>query len=194
MTPRIHSRRIQVPRILERQQLRSRNLSICTDRPLGRSRPECATFLSARPNLDPQWSLFMVDVHTCEQRSRNMSAIRGKDTRPELSVRSILHTLGYRFRLHRKDLPGRPDIVLPGYGAIIFVHGCFWHCHRCRFGRVQPATRSEFWTAKRQSNVDRDRRNNKALRKLGWRVMVIWECEVKAPEKIRARLSRFLGE
>jgi DNA mismatch endonuclease (patch repair protein) len=136
----------------------------------------------------------MVDVHTREQRSRNMAAIRGRDTKPEIRVRTLLHSLGYRFRLHRKDLPGKPDIVLPKHGAVIFVHGCFWHCHRCRFGRVQPTTRAEFWTSKRQSNVDRDHRNKKALRKLGWRIMVIWECEVKATEKIKVRLSRFLDK
>ncbi|MGA3262412.1 MAG: DNA mismatch endonuclease Vsr [Terracidiphilus sp.] len=136
----------------------------------------------------------MVDVHTPEQRSRNMAAIRGKDTKPEIFVRTLLHSLGYRFRLHRKNLPGKPDIVLPKHKAVIFAHGCFWHCHNCRFGRVQPATRSEFWTAKRLSNVERDRRNKAALKTLGWRVMVVWECEVKNLEKIKARLFRFLEE
>lgn len=136
----------------------------------------------------------MVDVHTPEQRSRNMAAIRGKNTKPEICVRTLLHSLGYRFRLHREDLPGKPDIVLPRHNAVIFVHGCFWHCHRCRFGRVRPATRSEFWTNKRRSNVERDLRNKSALRKLGWRVIVIWECELKKQEKIEIRLSRFLEE
>jgi DNA mismatch endonuclease (patch repair protein) len=136
----------------------------------------------------------MVDVHTTEQRSRNMAAIRGKDTKPEICVRTLLHSLGYRFRLHRKDLPGKPDIVLPRHKAVIFVHGCFWHCHNCRFGRVQPVTRSEFWTVKRQSNVDRDHRNKTALRALGWHVMVIWECETKRLEKIEARLTNYLAE
>jgi DNA mismatch endonuclease (patch repair protein) len=136
----------------------------------------------------------MVDVHTPEQRSRNMSAIRGKDTIPEISVRTLLHSLGYRFRLHRKNLPGKPDIVLPKHKAVVFVHGCFWHCHNCRFGRVQPATRSGFWTAKRLSNVERDRRNKAMLKTLGWRVMVVWECEVKNQDKIKVRLFRFLEE
>lgn len=134
----------------------------------------------------------MVDVHTPEQRSRNMAAIKGKNTKPEVFVRALLHSLGYRFRLHRKELPGKPDIVLPKHKAAIFVHGCFWHCHNCRFGRVQPATRAEFWTAKRQSNVDRDHRNKAALRALGWRVMVIWECQIRQPKKVEARVRSFL--
>ena len=106
----------------------------------------------------------MADVHTPEQRSYNMSRIRGRDTKPELIVRSIVHQMGFRFRLHRKDLPGKPDLVLPGRGKIIFVHGCFWHMHRCRYGRVVPKTNAEFWQAKRQGNMDRDRRNRRALR------------------------------
>lgn len=121
-----------------------------------------------------------------------MAAIKGKNTKPEILVRTLLHSMGFRFRLHRKELPGKPDIVLPKYNAVIFVHGCFWHCHNCRFGRVQPATRSEFWTAKRQSNVDRDRRNKVALRALGWRVMAIWECETKTANKVEARVRNFL--
>jgi DNA mismatch endonuclease (patch repair protein) len=135
----------------------------------------------------------MTDVHTPEQRSRNMAAIRGKNTTPEIAVRSLLHLLGYRFRLHRKDLPGKPDIVLPRHNAVIFVHGCFWHCHACRYGRVKPATRADFWAAKRQSNVDRDRRNRAALRKLGWRVLVLWECEIANPDRLRSRLLKFFS-
>lgn len=134
----------------------------------------------------------IVDVHTPEQRSRNMAAIRGKDTAPEIGVRKLLHSLGYRFRLHRSDLPGKPDIVLKKYRTVIFVHGCFWHCHDCRFGSVTPATRAEFWSAKRQSNVDRDRRNRKALKALGWRALVVWECEMKSLETVKRRLIRFL--
>jgi DNA mismatch endonuclease, patch repair protein len=134
----------------------------------------------------------MVDVHTKEQRSRNMSAIRGKNTKPEICVRSLLHSMGYRFRLHRKDIPGKPDIVLPGYNAVVFVHGCFWHCHECRFGAVRPATRSGFWAEKRQSNVARDLRNKLALEALGWRVMVVWECQTKDLNPLRAQLAAFL--
>jgi DNA mismatch endonuclease (patch repair protein) len=121
-----------------------------------------------------------------------MSAIHGKDTKPEIRVRSLLHALGYRFRLHRKDLPGKPDIVLPRHKAVIFVHGCFWHCHECRFGAVKPATRSEFWTTKRQSNVERDRRNKAALESLGWRVLVIWECQTREPVLLQTQLGALL--
>jgi DNA mismatch endonuclease (patch repair protein) len=134
----------------------------------------------------------MVDVHNTEQRSRNMSAIRGRDTKPEKRVRSILHELGYRFRLQRKDLPGKPDIVLAKHKTVVFVHGCFWHCHDCRFGMVRPQTRAEFWTAKRQSNVERDVRNKLALEALGWRVLVVWECETKEREFLRIKLLAFL--
>lgn len=131
-----------------------------------------------------------MDVHTREQRSRNMAAIRSANTKPEMRVRSALHRLGFRFRLHRKDLPGRPDIVLPKHRTVIFVHGCFWHCHRCRYGSVVPATRAAFWAAKRGGNVERDRRNATALRKLGWRVLVLWECEIRAKEATLERLKK----
>jgi len=131
-----------------------------------------------------------MDVHTRQQRSRNMAAIRSSNTKPEVRVRSALHALGFRFRLHRKDLPGRPDIVLPKYSTVIFVHGCFWHCHRCRYGSVVPTTRAEFWAAKRQGNVARDRRNARALHRLGWRVLVVWECEVRNDAQAEARVAR----
>jgi DNA mismatch endonuclease, patch repair protein len=136
-----------------------------------------------------------MDVHSREQRSRNMAAIRSVNTKPEMRVRSALHKLGFRFRLHRKDLPGRPDIVLPKHRTAVFVHGCFWHCHRCKYGTVTPATRAEFWAGKRAGNVARDRRNAAALRKLGWRVVVLWECEVRTEEAAGARLRKFrIGE
>lgn len=121
-----------------------------------------------------------------------MSRIRGTDTKPECIVRSLLHRNGYRFRLHRKDLPGRPDIVLPKYQALIFVHGCFWHRHKgCRLA-YNPKSRQEFWQQKFSDNVARDRRNLRALRKLGWRCMTVWECEITDQEKLRSRLERFL--
>jgi DNA mismatch endonuclease, patch repair protein len=126
----------------------------------------------------------MTDVHTPEQRSRNMAAIRGKDTKPEIIVRTALHALGYRFRLHRKDLPGTPDIVLPKYKTAIFVHGCFWHSHDCRYGRVTPVTRSEFWSEKRAGTVARDQRKNQTLKEQGWQVLTIWECETREPEAL----------
>ena len=135
----------------------------------------------------------MADVHTPEQRSRNMSAIRGKDTKPELIVRRIAHRLGYRFRLHRRDLPGAPDIVLPRHQKIIFVHGCYWHMHTCRWGCVTPKTNAEFWQAKRTGNVDRDKRNLAKLKPLGWKVLTIWECETRDIPKLTARLAAFLS-
>lgn len=135
----------------------------------------------------------MVDVHNKEQRSRNMAAIRGRDTKPELIVRRIAHRLGYRFRLHRRDLPGRPDLVLPRHRAVIFVHGCFWHQHNCRYGRVEPATRAEFWKKKRAENVARDVRNVRALRTCGWRVLVVWECWTRAPAGVESRIESFLS-
>src|SRR4051812_45554623 len=100
----------------------------------------------------------MADVHTPEQRSRNMANIRGAHTRPEMKVRSLLHRMGFRFRLHVKKLSGRPDLVFPRLRKVIFVHGCFWHMHRCKYGRVKPMTNAHFWETKRQSNVLRDKR------------------------------------
>jgi DNA mismatch endonuclease (patch repair protein) len=122
----------------------------------------------------------MSDVVSSEKRSRMMSGIRGKDTKPELAVRRYLHSRGYRFRLHRKDLPGRPDIVLPKYNAAIFVHGCFWHRHKdCRFA-YNPKSKIEFWQAKFAGNVKRDEEARQALLDLGWRVMLIWECGLRS--------------
>jgi DNA mismatch endonuclease (patch repair protein) len=131
----------------------------------------------------------VTDVHTAEQRHRNMAAIRGKNTKPEMRVRSLLHRMGYRFRLHRKDLPGRPDIVLPKLHTVIFVHGCFWHCHSCRWGSVVPKTRPEFWSAKRGGNVERDLKNRAALEAAGWKVLTVWECETRTEDDLRAALN-----
>lgn len=112
-----------------------------------------------------------------------MSRIRSRDTVPELLVRSALHRAGYRFRLHSKDLPGRPDIVLPKYHTVVFVHGCFWHRHKgCRFAYT-PKSRVAFWNNKFRSNIERDRRKSKALRKLGWRVITVWECQATSLER-----------
>lgn len=121
----------------------------------------------------------MADVVSAETRSWMMSGIRGKDTKPEMTVRKALFAAGFRFRLHRGDLPGVPDIVLPGRKVAVFAHGCFWHRHEgCRFA-VLPSTRPEFWKAKLEGNALRDRRNIKQLRALGWRVLVVWECAVR---------------
>ena len=118
-----------------------------------------------------------MDVHSPAQRSFNMSKIRGKDTRPEMVVRRWLWANGYRYRLHRKDLPGRPDIVLSKYHAIIFVHGCFWHRHGCKYSTF-PSTRQNFWQTKFEGNVQRDKDNQARLTSQGWRVFVLWECEI----------------
>jgi DNA mismatch endonuclease (patch repair protein) len=133
----------------------------------------------------------MADVHTPEQRSRNMAAIRSKDTKPEMIVRRLTHSLGYRYRLHQNNLPGKPDLVFSSRKKIIFVHGCYWHMHNCRYGKVAPMTNSGFWQQKRSSNVIRDRKNIRELKKKGWDVFVIWECELEKEDIIR-RLDRFL--
>lgn len=135
----------------------------------------------------------MTDIWSKRKRSYVMSRIRSKDTTPELLVRSMLHCMGYRFRLHRKDLPGKPDIVLPKYRAIIFVHGCFWHQHTtCNEGRI-PDTRREYWKEKLTRNVNRDKKNQSKLKSKGWKTVVIWECEVeKYPDKVQKRLLRLL--
>jgi DNA mismatch endonuclease (patch repair protein) len=135
----------------------------------------------------------MTDVLTPEQRSFNMSRIRNRNTRPEIVVRSIVHRLGYRYRLHKSDLPGKPDVVLVRHRKIIDVHGCFFHMHKCRYGSVVPATNAAFWKAKRLSNVERDRRNLKALKREGWRVMIVWECETRDLPALSKRIEKFLS-
>lgn len=125
----------------------------------------------------------MVDTVTSEQRSWNMSRIKGKNTNPELLLRSLLHKEGFRFRLHRKDLPGTPDIVLPMYRTVIFVHGCFWHRHpRCR-NATMPSSRLEFWAEKFKQNIERDARNCAALELAGWKVYIVWECELRSEKQ-----------
>ena len=133
-----------------------------------------------------------MDVHSPEQRSRNMAAIKGKNTKPELAVRRMLHKLGYRYVLHGAKLPGRPDLVFPSRKKVVFVHGCFWHMHACRYGQVVPATRTEFWQAKRRSNVGRDRATIRHLRAQGWKAAVAWECETKDLAGLMKRLRLFL--
>jgi DNA mismatch endonuclease, patch repair protein len=125
-------------------------------------------------------------------RSEMMSRIGGKDTRPELQVRAMLRGMGIGYRLHRKELPGRPDIVMASRGVCIFVHGCFWHRHGCSQSS-SPKSNGEFWQAKFTRNVSRDRRVRRQLRALGWRVLTVWECRLKEPEKVAARLRRELG-
>ena len=132
-----------------------------------------------------------MDTLTKEKRSWNMARIKSKDTGPELTVRKFLHRSGYRFRLHRKDLPGNPDIVLPKYKIAIFVHGCFWHRHvDCRFAYF-PKSRTEFWNNKFLKNINRDNKVKHELEQLGWSVFVIWECETKSRDKLIDKLNKF---
>lgn len=134
----------------------------------------------------------MADNLTGEQRRKTMAAIKSRDTTPELAVRSIVHGLGYRFRLHGADLAGSPDLVLPKHRAVIFVHGCFWHGHSCRRKRVKPRTNAEYWLAKIERNRRRDRRVRRSLREAGWRVLVVWECQA-ARDDLAERLAGFLS-
>ena|SRR2546422_11679747 len=139
----------------------------------------------------------MRDLLTKERRSWNMSRIRGKDTSPEKRVRSQLHRMGYRFRLHRKDLPGNPDVVFVSRRIALFVHGCFWHRHpRCK-NCTTPTNNRRFWLNKLEGNAARDKRNQQALNKLGWRTMVIWECQTENTRQLESRLlhlSRLLNK
>jgi DNA mismatch endonuclease (patch repair protein) len=133
------------------------------------------------------------DVFSSSQRSAVMARVRGKDTAPEKAVRSLLHRLGYRFRLHRTDLPGTPDITLPGRRAVILVHGCFWHQHMGCKHAARPASNREYWDTKLNSNMARDTTNIRSLKKLGWKVLVVWECRVNKPDRLSAWLTRRLG-
>lgn len=135
----------------------------------------------------------MVDRLSPEKRSWNMGRIRGKNTKPEKLVRSLLHAAGLRFRLHGKGLPGRPDIVLPGRRSVVFVHGCFWHRHAGCVNATTPSNNAKFWRAKFAENVSRDVRNVAQLRSAGWRVYTIWECQVHAHSAaMRSLISRLL--
>lgn len=126
-----------------------------------------------------------MDIFTPEQRSLIMSSVKGKNTKPEILIRKLLHSLGYRFRIHRKDLPGKPDIVLPRYKTVIFINGCFWHQHQgCKASHI-PASHAEYWRSKLERNAARDKKNIQILQSMGWRVIVIWECEIN--DIIRSR-------
>jgi DNA mismatch endonuclease, patch repair protein len=134
----------------------------------------------------------MTDIMTPEERSAMMSRIRGRDTKPELIVRSLLHRMGYRFRLHDKTLPGKPDVVLSKHRTVVQVHGCFWHRHpNCKYAYT-PKSRVEFWQAKFEENTERDRLTTQELRVLGWRVIIIWECETKNMDTLIDKLTALL--
>ena len=121
----------------------------------------------------------MVDNLSKNQRRFCMSKVKGKDTTPEKTIRSILHKAGYRFRLHRKDLPGKPDIVLSKYKKVIFVHGCFWHGHKNCPRAKRPSSNEAFWNEKLSRNIERDRKNQQKLRDIGWDPIIVWQCEIK---------------
>lgn len=132
-----------------------------------------------------------MDHVSVEKRSAIMAAVKSRGSGPEMQVRRMLHAAGYRYALHRADLPGKPDLVFSSRHKAIFVHGCFWHRHGCRF-TTSPKTRAAFWEAKFASNRARDRGNRRALFKLGWKCLIVWQCQLKRPAKVFARVQRFL--
>jgi DNA mismatch endonuclease, patch repair protein len=121
----------------------------------------------------------VADILTKQQRHKNMSNIRGKNTKPEIFIRKMIYHMGFRYRLHRKDLPGTPDLAFLSKKKVIFIHGCFWHKHNCKKGFSTPKTNSDFWREKRAKNVERDKNNLRKLRDLGWAYLIIWECSIK---------------
>lgn len=135
----------------------------------------------------------MADWFSKEKRSWIMSRVKGRDTKPEILVRSAVHRMGFRFRVHRRDLPGNPDIVLTRHGKVIFMHGCFWHGHRRCSRSKRPTTNVVFWNQKLDANIERDKRCRRALRRMGWQVLVVWECETRKPIDLLRKLERFLG-
>ena len=137
----------------------------------------------------------MADKISTERRSENMRRIRSKDMKPEMAVRRLVHGMGYRYRLHRKDLPGKPDLVFPSRKKVIFVHGCFWHQHddpKCLDGRP-PKSNTSYWHEKLKRNVERDATHKKLLRVEGWNCLIVWECETKNLDKLRRTVKQFLG-
>lgn len=135
-----------------------------------------------------------MDTVATETRSRIMSAVRGKNTKPELAVRSVAHAIGFRFRLHCRDLPGTPDLVFPRLRRVVLVHGCFWHRHQGCAATTTPKANAEFWAEKFKRNVARDRATARTLRQQGWRVLVVWECQALNLISLRRNLRRFLRE
>jgi len=136
----------------------------------------------------------MTDVFSREKRSWIMSRVKGRNTKPEKLVRSFVHRMGFRFRVHRRDLPGNPDIVLARHKKVIFVHGCFWHGHkRCQRSK-RPTTNKDFWNKKLDENIERDKRFRRKLRRMDWKVLIVWQCETRKPEKLLGKLERFLHE
>ena len=133
-----------------------------------------------------------MDTFTPKERSRVMRQVRDRDTGPEMTVRRLVHSMGFRYRLHCRELPGNPDLVFPSRRKIIFVHGCFWHGHACRSGRNRPSSNTGYWIPKLERNKARDRANRRQLKRLGWDVLVVWECQLKRAGAVAARILRFL--
>ena len=133
-----------------------------------------------------------MDVLTQSQRSKNMAAIRSKNTRPEMVIRKLVFRMGYRYRLHSKTVTGKPDLVFPSLRKAIFVHGCFWHMHDCRYGRVIPKTNADFWEKKRLGTAVRDKNTFNILHGEGWKTCTVWECELKNLGEVEAKIRRFL--
>ncbi|MGB2984661.1 MAG: very short patch repair endonuclease [Phycisphaerae bacterium] len=135
-----------------------------------------------------------MDTFSAKERSRIMALVRSTNTKPEMVVRKLVYSLGYRYRLHRRDLPGCPDVVFPSKRKVLFVHGCFWHQHRCKRGSRIPSSRREYWVDKLQRNVVRDRRVRRNLHKRGWSVLVVWECQTRSSvlDQLVRRVVRFL--
>jgi len=148
-------------------------------------------FMSLGIGNQTGYSLGM-DTVSPEKRSWTMAQVKGRDTGPEKVVRSLLHSMGYRFRLQRKDLPGKPDIVLPKYRTAVFVHGCYWHRHPGCKRATTPTSNTGYWDAKFSRTVARDARNQKELANLGWTVLIVWECELRNPDTLRDKLKKFL--
>lgn len=134
-----------------------------------------------------------MDKLTPAERSAQMARVHGTDTGPEMAVRRMAHAMGFRYRLHAADLPGKPDLVFRRLRKIVFVHGCFWHGHSCRAGRNRPSSGQSYWITKLERNVTRDQAHIRKLRRAGWSVLTIWECELKKPERVAARLMKFLA-
>lgn len=132
------------------------------------------------------------DIMSKEERSKRMSLVKGKNTKPELFLRKLVHGLGYRYRLHKKDLPGKPDLVFKSKQKVIFVHGCFWHLHSCETYNL-PKTRKDFWIPKLERNAQRDEQNKQDLKSMGYDILEVWECELKDVEALKSKIIEFLG-
>lgn len=139
-------------------------------------------------------AIIRTDNLTEKDRKRTMQHVRSRDTQPEMKVRRLVFGMGYRYRLHRTDLPGKPDLVFPGRRKVIFVHGCFWHGHDCKAGRKQPKTNESYWTTKLARNRHRDVEHERNLRELGWQPLIVWECELRDMDSLHSKLQAFLED